>query len=481
MLHISHLNLSLDGQPAIRDGSLALARGEKAGLVGPNGSGKSTLLAAIAAQASGGPLPDYATVSWSFRLEPGAELRYVPQEWRDPPDVGVAAFLGPGRHLVPDWVAKSRLSELSGGWRKFVALAKAFAENPDIILLDEPTNDLDAEHVGLFVGLLERTSASVLMVSHDRQVLDRCVSTIYELDPLDKSLKRFGGGYSAYRQAKDVILDSRERAFEDQRKKRERIQTSISRLSDHAHGIEAETTHFFYRARAAKLERRAVHQKKRLATELERLLRPQTVKPTRFLVEDGKLAGSAAVLVAAKNVGFGYGDVPILRDVSFSLRSGSRFQVSGPNGSGKSTLLKLAAGLLAQSDGGLETAGRVGYLPQTVVVERPSEPVARFLGRSLGLSAADIGQAVGGILKRNPETTQVGELSEGELKKLHLACLLAGGYDALALDEPTNHLDLDAVYAVERALAEYHGAVIVVSHDARFLDAIEAEMGVVLS
>ncbi len=469
----------IGGKTAMEHANFRLARGEKAGLIGRNGCGKSTLLAALSALAQAQDLPEYAKTQGTATFDVGCRVTYVPQECRGLPDLTVREYLGQDTEAVPSELLDTKLGALSGGWAKFVQLCRAFAEPADLLLLDEPTNNLDGERIEAAINMLRASSAAALVATHDRDFLDRCVTAIYEVQSATRQVAKYGGDYSFFKQEKDNERRSKEREFEAQNKRRQRLDKSLKEMRAKSFAIEHESKHFYYRAIAAKLAQRAMRYQGRLESELSAMPRPQTEKPLRFEVKSGDgLAGGHAVFVA-KGLSFEYGGQQVFGGLDFVVRAGERVLVQGPNGSGKTTLLRVLSKELQPTRGGLDASGRAGFLPQTMEVPQDDLSVAKYLETEVGYAPEDWGRVVGKILGTDPRQAHVRDLSEGELKKLRLALLLDTGYDVLLLDEPTNHLDVYAIEALERALQEFKGAIVCVSHDRRFVQNLKPSKTVI--
>lgn len=389
------------------------------------------------------------------------------------------------------------MTTLSGGEAARVTLLGALLARPDVVLLDEPTNDLDATSRAAFLDMLGRWPGAVLLVSHDRAVL-RTVDETLELEA--GGLTRYGGGWDVYRAVRDerdraaaealasaraarrkARADARDTVERQARRaargRRSRSEGGVPKILLNARKGQAEAT----TARLGRAGEDAVAAAQaRVAAAAERVdesagLRMDTAR-------SGLPAGKEVVRLEGAVVVPAGSSVPALDGVDLSIRGPERVAVRGPNGSGKTTLLRLCVGEIEAEAGAVRRhmdAADVAYLPQRLEVPGTGDTVLdRF--RSLH-PRMDEGQARH-VLARylfpgDAARTPVGRLSGGERVRAALGCIL-GGHAAppfLVLDEPTNHLDLPSLDVVERALAEYDGALLVVSHDADFLEAVGVE------
>jgi ATPase subunit of ABC transporter with duplicated ATPase domains len=496
---------------------------ERSGLVGRNGVGKSTLVRL----ALGELQPAAGAVSVSGRL---GVLR---QALMPPPGATVADLLGVADALArlrrieagegtaadladADWMLEARLdaaladvglegldlewpaASLSGGQVTRAALAGLVAAEPDLLVLDEPTNNLDAAARELVAGVLGRWKGGAIVVSHDRALLRR-MDRIVELTTLGASV--YGGDYDLYaaRKAeaeaaaarelagaeKDAARVAREVQIAAERKQRKDAAGKRARAKNDAPKILLDAKQQRAEASGARAVRLADRLKSDAADALAAAeAKVERVRRLAFELPPSGLPAGKTVL-ALEGVGFAWpGGPPILADVSLKIVGAERVAVSGPNGSGKTTLIRLAAGELEPTAGRVARGVKAAFLDQqTALLGHDTTLVAAFrrLNPSAGENAARA--ALARFLFRNTAAEKpVASLSGGERLRAALACVLLGDQppQLLILDEPTNHLDLDSIGAVEAALRGYDGALLVVSHDRDFLAAVGIERDVSL-
>ncbi|MFD6417405.1 ABC-F family ATP-binding cassette domain-containing protein [Streptomyces sp. NPDC060194] len=371
------------------------------------------------------------------------------------------------------------LGTLSGGQRSRLALAGTLAAAPELLLLDEPTNDLDDEAVAWLEDHLRRHRGTVVAVTHDRTFLERVTSTVLEVDADRRTVRRYGDGYAGYLAAKAAARARWELAYEEWRAELDRhaalADANIARFAAIPHknprGFSgAGAFRARSRAHGAQSRIRAARERIRVLTENPV---PRPPDPLRFTArittgDGGDPEGSTGPVVEAAGL-----HVPgrLVLDGSLRLGPGDRLLVTGPNGAGKTTLLKVLAGLIAPSAARtLKLPSRPGLLRQdddSWARDGRTALQAFALGRpGLPEDHADALLALG--LFREAQLDQpVRTLSVGQRRKLELARLVTAPHDLLLLDEPTNHLSPGLVEDLETALADYRGALVVVSHDRR--------------
>ncbi|HYZ63494.1 MAG TPA: ABC-F family ATP-binding cassette domain-containing protein [Acetobacteraceae bacterium] len=463
LLLLQDIRLSLGSAPLLQGAELGVGAGERICLVGRNGSGKSTLLkiAAGLLAADGG----------TRFLQPGATVRYLPQE----PDFSgfattldyVEAGLGPGddRHRARALLDRLGLTgaedpaTLSGGQQRRCAIARTLAPEPDLLLLDEPTNHLDLPAIEWLEAELKSLRAGLVLISHDRRLLETLSRGIVWLE--DGVTRRIDRGFTHYEAWREEVEAQAERDAH-------KLGRQIAREEDWLrYGVTARRKRNMRRVG----ELAALRQKRR---ELG-----GPASPLRLAATEADLSGK--LVAVAEKVSKGYGGPPVVRDLSLRVLRGDRLGIVGPNGAGKTTLLKLLTGAVAPDAGEIRLGTNLAVA--TLDQQRASLDPAATLADTLTGGGGDtvvvagerrhvIGYMKDFLFRPEQARTPVGTLSGGERGRLMLACALARPSNLLVLDEPTNDLDLETLDLLQEMLSDYPGTVLLVSHDRDFLDRV---------
>jgi len=484
MLHINDLRYRIDGRLILDGATAAVPDGHKVGLVGRNGSGKTTLfklvLGELQSESGSISVPRNARIGTVAQEAPGgeqslldvvlaadrerADLLRESETAADPHRIGeiqvrladIGAHSAPARAATilsglgfSEEVQSGPCSALSGGWRMRVALAAALFAQPDVLLLDEPTNYLDLEGSIWLESYLQTYPHTVIIVSHDRDLLNRSVEAILHLD--QGRLTFYRGGYDQ---------------FERQRREQQELELKLRKKQEDARRhMQAFVDRFRYKASKAKQAQSRLKMLERMEPIAEMVAGrvvpfhlPNPAKPLN------------PPLVRFEDVAAGYDGRPVLRSINLRLDNEDRIALLGANGNGKSTFAKLLSGRLPVMGGQMRHHQRlkVAYFAQHQLDELDAERTPLDYIRDLMPDATEAQRraklGVFGFGAQHAEN-RIGTLSGGEKARLLFSIAAFHGPDILILDEPTNHLDVDAREALARALNEFEGAVVLISHD----------------
>jgi ATP-binding cassette subfamily F protein 3 len=515
---INNLARSHGGRTIFSGLSWSIQDGEKIGLVGPNGIGKSTLLRTLA----GMEPPDAGAVV----LRRGARVAYLPQEYAGEPgravldellaarddlhsleariaeaearmgDPAVAADMGALERVLAEHErlleqfaelggpalhgrAESLLRDiglaeehwdqpmelLSGGQRKLVGLARCLLADPDILLLDEPDNHLDLARKTLLEQVIRAFDGAVVIISHDRYLLDETVGIIVEIEPSREHgarLLRWEGNYSAYVTQKELALLKQQQDYAAQQKEISRLEAAIARFKLWA-SIVVNERHI-----------KQARNKQRQIDRMDKVERP-VLERRRMALQFHPLQRGGAKAIELRGVDKAFDDTIILMEARATIMNGERVGIVGPNGAGKSVLLRMILGLLETGGGEIWVGPSIqpGYYAQqheTLDMRKtPIEALRDVRPMYEGEAVAKLGRF---LIPYAAAQQPIAHLSGGEKSRVQLARLMLTGANCLLLDEPTNNLDIPSAEVLESALDEFAGTVVVVSHDRYFLDRV---------
>ncbi len=490
LIQFRHLTLARGARRLIEDVDLQLHSGWRVGVVGANGSGKSSLFALLRgelhAESGDCRLPrDWriAVVSQETPPLPRAAVDFVldgdTESRRIEAAIEAAMQAHDGHRLaeahaqleaIDGYAARARaaamldglgfapgdlerpVSDFSGGWRMRLNLGRALLSRADLLLLDEPTNHLDLDAVVWLERWLTAYRGTLLVVSHDRDFLDGCVTHVAHIE--SRKLTLYTGNYSSFEEQRASRLAVQQAMFERQQREIAHINRFVTR----------------FRAKASKA--RQAQSRLKALDRLERVAPAHVDAPFDFEIPAPERAPSP--LLTLEDAALGYAGRPVLEHLQLTLQPGARLGLLGANGAGKSTLVKAIAGELAPLSGRrLEGHGLViGYFAQHQLEQLRSEesPLQHIARAEPATRELELRSYLGHFdFRGTMADAPVGSFSGGERSRLALAMIVRRRPNLLLLDEPTNHLDLEMRHALTRALAEYEGSLVVVSHDRALL------------
>ncbi|TFD57294.1 ABC-F family ATP-binding cassette domain-containing protein [Cryobacterium suzukii] len=390
-----------------------------------------------------------------------------------------------GLALGTTLTAGSLMTALSGGQAARVGLAALLLSRFDIVLLDEPTNDLDLDGLERLEAFVRGLRGGVVLVSHDREFLARCVTRVLELDLAQGANRVFGGGYDSYLEERETARrHNRENYDEFAAKKADLVGRARTQREWSSQGVRnamkkaPDNDKIRRKASAESSEKQAqkVRQMESRIARLDEVEEPRKEWQLEFTI--GSAPRSSAVVATLSNAEFRQGDF-VLGPVTLQVNGGERIGITGPNGAGKSTLLRALLGR-QKADAGTAHLGAsvsIGEIDQARALLAGARPLAvAFELLVPELSPAEVRTLLAKFgLKADHVNRPVDELSPGERTRAGLALLQARGVNLLVLDEPTNHLDLAAIEQLERALDSYEGTLLLVTHDRRMLDNVHTD------
>lgn len=505
MLVVENVSHGFGARTILEDVSFRIRKGEHIALVGPNGEGKSSFLNIITMR----QMPDAGDIKWSNRvtvgyldqhtvLEKGKTIREILRDafkhmfdlekemleiydkMGEASDEEMSKYLEDTAEIqtmlehsgfytidakiqevanglgLGDLGLDKDVTDLSGGQRTKVLLTKLLLENPTILVLDEPTNFLDEEHITWLTRYLEEYENAFVLVSHDIDFINNTCNVIYHLE--NGELNRYKGNYDEFERLNEIKKRQEEQAYEKQVEERKKLEDFIARN----------------KARIA--TRGMANSRQKQLDKMEILERPkEKIKPT-FAFRNARTSGK--LVFETSDLVLGY-DEPLTKPLNFRLERGKKIALKGMNGIGKSTLLKTLLGIVKPFGGDLRLGDylEVGYFEQESSHENTNTAMDEIWNEYPGMDNIEVRRALAKCgLTNDHITSQMRVLSGGEAAKVRLCKIMLKDINFLVLDEPTNHLDVDAKDELKKAIKEFRGTVLLVSHEPEFYNDLVDEV-----
>ena len=504
ILNAENISHSFGGRQILEDASFRLLKGEHIGLIGANGEGKSTFLRIITGEITAeqgtvewcrhityGYLDQYSSLgkgktikdvlrdAFSHLNELEAEMLSLYDKMSDATDDEITKMMEEvgeiqeildmsGYYTIDSKISEyanglglgdigldKDVSELSGGQRSKVLLAKVLLENPMILILDEPTNFLDENHINWLTDFLQNYENAFILVSHDIPFLSKVTNVIYHLE--NSILTRYKGTYEDFLKMYDIKKQQIEQAYKKQQKRIADLEDFVARNKARA------ATATLARSRQKELDKMDIIN-----------IAPDKIKPT-FNFRSDRAPGK--IVISAENLVIGY-DTPLTKKINITVERNKKIAIKGVNGLGKSTLLKTLLGIIPPIEGTIDHDQfiSVGYFEQEEV-SSDKTALEEFWDEFPALTNAEARSALAKCgLTTEHITSQMKVLSGGENAKVRLCKIMQKESNILVLDEPTNHLDVDAKQELARAVKDFKGTVILVSHEPEFYNNVVDEV-----
>lgn len=484
LLSCRNIKKSFADKIVLNNVNLDINPGEKIGLVGRNGAGKSTLANILTGNLD---YDEGLIITTRKKLnigylrqsesEPEIHLNSLSNQDINGEFMRIASHLGI-RDILDG--SHARIQNLSGGEKTKLALAKVWALQPDLIILDEPTNHMDYEGIRYLIGEINNYPGAVIIISHDRYFLDQTVTKIAELEK--GTVKIYPGNYSFYRETKRIERESLQHIYESQQKEQRKIDEAIKQLktwSEKAHresrkkGGRKIGGKEYYRKKAKKKDQAVKSQIKRLEKMRETgIERPEKEMQVNFeLKTDGKRGRR---ILTADSISKSYDNLILFKDSSFYINRGEKVGIVGPNGCGKTTLIKIILGEERLDEGEIfiSPSAKIAYISQELPIEEEYSLKDLVKDWPVEEQKYIFELLVHQGVSFDRLSVSMGELSRGERMKIDMGLAIVGEYDLLIMDEPTNHLDLPSREALEESLEMFPGTVLIISHDRYLLNEV---------